>query len=108
MAELAKATPMPPAPYRALWAVTDGLVREIVELHGPKPDVYTHMVKWRCEGCEAYGYDAEYPDWPCETSGLIAQHLGVSLRAEAYVVDGEVPSGLSRESNPASSERPAQ
>ena len=88
MSDLAKQEPRPPAPYRALWTASNGLVREIVELHGPKPQVYPRTVTWRCEGCDVDGYEWEYPGWPCETSALIAQQLGVNLREESYVVDG--------------------
>jgi hypothetical protein len=85
-------TPDPPAGYRALLAATDGVVREIVELHGPKPyHVRTDgsVAWWECRGCEFSGYDGEPPVWPCETTELIADRSGVDLKEAVHVVDGE-------------------
>jgi hypothetical protein len=72
-----------PAGYTRLLTATDGLLRLVVELHGPVPAYVHHdgtVHRWVCEGCELAGYDAEPSDWPCETSGLIATETGVDLR----------------------------
>lgn len=61
---------------------TAAALRELVELHAPKPyhvqpdGTVSH---WQCEGCEVSGYEWEYPDWPCETSKVIGRHLGVEV-----------------------------
>ena len=78
-----------PAAYRALLAATDGLAREVVELHRPEPDI-THgddVRRWRCVGCDAEGYDWEHPEWPCRTSQLAANRADVSLREDHYTVE---------------------
>lgn len=78
-----------PAAYRALLAAADGLVRELVEFHRPEPSI-VHGVRvawWECKGCDASGYEWEYPEWPCRTSELIAERLGVSLNERHYTVD---------------------
>jgi hypothetical protein len=76
-----------PAAYDRLLAATDGLVREIVELHGPKP--YKRgdgsAAWWQCEGCEFSGMEADPPQWPCETTGLIASRVGVDLKEANHV-----------------------
>lgn len=55
---------------------------EILQLHEPEPfTVYQDgsVPWWQCRGDEFGGYDGELPDWPCETVGIIARHLGVGL-----------------------------
>ncbi|HEU4422112.1 MAG TPA: hypothetical protein VFR67_06175 [Pilimelia sp.] len=79
--------PTRPAGYRALHAATNGLMREVVELH--KPERYG-FASWACHGCDGAGYDWEPPDWPCSTSELIAERLGISLREQDYTVDGSI------------------
>ena len=75
-----------PAAYRALLNATDGIVRQVVELH--QPVVYSIIgCGWECQGCEAQGYDWEYPTWPCSTSELIAEQVRVSLREADYTVE---------------------
>jgi hypothetical protein len=79
----------PPAGYQRLLdefpTIRDGFAAalyDVVELHGPKPWMVSTtgtVARWTCEGCELNGYDAEYPDWPCETTKIIARHLGVEL-----------------------------
>lgn len=76
-----------PAAYRALLNATSGLVRAVVELHGPVDGGLGPSPWWECHGCEASGYDWEHPDWPCGTSGLIAEHVGVRLEEAHYAVD---------------------
>lgn len=73
--------PKPPA-YDRLLGATDGLVRQIVELHGPKPHERGDgaVAWWQCTGCDYSGYEAEPPHWPCETTGLIAAHVAVDLK----------------------------
>ena len=53
---------------------------ELIKLHGPKPSMVFHdgtVRSWQCEGCDVDGYEWEYPEWPCQTTTVIAQHLGV-------------------------------
>ncbi|OKI47292.1 hypothetical protein [Micromonospora sp. CB01531] len=78
----------PPA-YRALLAATDGLAREMVELHRPEPDIVhgNDVRRWRCAGCDAEGCDWEHPEWPCRTSQLAAERADVSLREDHYTVE---------------------
>ena len=89
------------AAYSVLHAATDGVVREIVELHKPvpykvrkaedvAPDRYADgkvVVWWNCEGCEFGGYDGEPAQWPCSTTSLIAERVGLQLRDVAYYFD---------------------
>lgn len=74
-----------PAAYDRLLAATDGLVREVVELHRPQP--YTRgdgsVAWWECRGCQSEGCESEPPHWPCETSGLIATRVGVDLQGDS-------------------------
>lgn len=80
-----------PAAYRALLAATDGLAREMVQLHRPEPDI-THgddVRRWCCEGCDVEGYEWEYPEWPCRTSQLAAERADVSLREDHYTVEAK-------------------
>jgi len=78
-------TPKPEAYQRLLAAATDPLVRELVELHGPVPQWVQPdgtVTSWVCRGCEFSGYEADPPNWPCETSAVIAQRLGVSANGD--------------------------
>lgn len=82
-----------PASYLALCTATDGVLREVVELHAPKP----YHVRpdgsvswWDCKGCDSGSHAEDDPEWPCSTAELIAERLGVDLRDNAYVVDGTV------------------
>lgn len=55
---------------------------EVIELHGPQPWMIATdgtVRRWVCEGCDLAGYDAEAPDWPCKTTGVIGRHLGVEV-----------------------------
>ena len=72
-------TPEPEAYRRLLDATDNPLIRAVLELHGPEHGYIRHdgTCEWRCEGCEAGGYEWEYPDWPCETAVLIGLRLGV-------------------------------
>lgn len=73
------APPFPPGHGR-LVAATDGVIRAVLELHGPK---LLLGVWWGCEGCDQNGYDSEPPAWPCSTVTLIAEQLGVDLSGDA-------------------------
>jgi hypothetical protein len=75
-------TPPPEAYVRLLATPADALVHEIASLHGPTPvGVRTDgtVYRWVCEGCDAEGYDSEEPEWPCQTTRLIAQRQGVEV-----------------------------
>lgn len=72
-----------PAAYLALRRATDGILREVVELHQP-----TFFVAWQtCRGCDAGAHAEEPAEWPCSTVELVASRLGVSLRDEDYTVE---------------------
>jgi hypothetical protein len=74
-----------PSGYIRLFEATGGALRLVVELHGPVPAYVHHdgtVYRWVCCGCEYGGFDTGSPDWPCETSGLIAAETGVDLRED--------------------------
>lgn len=58
-------------------------LRAVVELHAP----VTHYPggdvsvgpRPQCFGCEIDGWDAEHPEWPCETVKTIVRELGIEL-----------------------------
>jgi hypothetical protein len=54
---------------RVIARTTDLVILAVLELHGPS--------SWasECEGCEVAGYEAEQPDWPCQTWRLIESLL---------------------------------
>lgn len=54
-------------------ATVNPIVQKILDLHA---EVDT---SWRphCEGCDADGYDADYPEWPCRTTLAITEALGI-------------------------------
>lgn len=55
-------------------AVTDSVVHEILTMHKPvRYDSWSRS--YHCEGCEASGYESEYPDWPCQTTRKIRAML---------------------------------
>jgi hypothetical protein len=59
----------PPAETRLLLA--------LLKLHEPRWVGYG--TRYECRGCEFQGYEAESPDWPCETVTVVAGHLGAEL-----------------------------
>lgn len=79
-------TPRPTGYLRLAEAVRQApLLADLLELHRPEPSFVRHdgtIGWWQCRGCDAEGYEWEYPTWPCRTSGLIAERLGVDLEAE--------------------------
>ena len=80
--DLARAPRRAPSAYAALLAAADPLVAELLELHGPKPFSTRSdgsVSWWICEGCDVGGYAGEEPEWPCRTTRLAAERLGVSL-----------------------------
>jgi hypothetical protein len=52
---------------------------DLLTLHSPRWSGYG--TSYRCMGDMFSGYDAEPPDWPCETVAVVAGHLGVELGA---------------------------
>ena len=52
---------------------------ELLQLHKPHAACYPATIRWLCHGEEPNGYDAEWPDWPCETTAIIAHHFGVDI-----------------------------
>lgn len=66
-----------PAALAALDAITEQPSRLILDLHQRVKPAYGSL--WRCEGCDAEGYDWEYPEWPCSTTEAIAEHHGITL-----------------------------
>jgi hypothetical protein len=72
--------PKPPIPklHLALLEATDGALRAVVELHAPHWDGGW----WWCNGCDVGAYAESDADWPCTTTDLISEQLGVALRDE--------------------------
>lgn len=72
-----------PRAYRALLNATDGIVHQVVELHQPTNDA------WRnCASCNPDCDPAEcWTVWPCPTTRLIAEQVGVSLREDDHTID---------------------
>jgi len=57
-----------------------GIVGKVAAMHGPHfgyatdhPPVTPRYTTPHCEGCEFAGYEAEAPDWPCETWCVIEE-----------------------------------
>jgi hypothetical protein len=48
-------------------------LRAVVELHRPSS---SRFHRGACDGDEFDGYDAEPPDWPCQTIVAVARALG--------------------------------
>jgi len=71
------------AAIRRLDAVNDPLGRVVLDLH----QRVASGSSWRCEGCDASGYDWEYPEWPCRTTEEVARHLGIEDVPNAWRVD---------------------
>jgi hypothetical protein len=56
--------------------------QQVRELHKPMGDDRYP----KCEGCDADGWEAEYPDWPCRTADIVydaSEIQAVKDRAEA-------------------------
>ena len=71
-----------PGAYRALLNHTDGIVRQVVELHQPTPDGWQE-----CRGCPEGDNPGYWIVWPCRTTRLIAEQVGVALDEDHYTVD---------------------
>lgn len=56
----------------ALAAVTDPVARAVLDLHKPAD-------RGHCHGCDADGYEWDYPEWPCRTTTTIAATLGIDV-----------------------------
>lgn len=75
MTEQQRGTTELPAVYRALHAHAEGVLREVVELHQP-----TNGAWQECGACNPDCDRGEcWTVWPCPTSRLIADRLGISL-----------------------------
>lgn len=74
------------AAYREAWLVVltyeDDTLRRVAELHRPVP--YSERVpdSFQCHGCDADGFEWEYPSWPCRTAELIGEIIGKITRAD--------------------------
>lgn len=68
----------------ALDAITDPTSRAVLDLH--QRDVYLDR-DYRCDGCEAGGYEAESPAYPCATTKLIASLHGLAFPDGLYELD---------------------
>jgi len=64
-------------------AAAHPVLADLVELHKPQAVCYPAAIRWECLGDEFDGYEAEPPDWPCETVWIIARHLDVPVVADA-------------------------
>jgi hypothetical protein len=67
-----------PGAIFALDAIGDPVARKVLDLH-QRGASSPHSSYWRCEGCDATGYDWEPADWPCRTTELIAEHYGIEI-----------------------------
>lgn len=52
--------------------IADPLARVVLDLHRREGD--TRPV---CIGCDADGFETEYPEWPCRTVRLVGQRFGL-------------------------------
>ena len=59
---------------RALDAIADPTWRAVLDLH--QRDVYLDR-DYRCDGCDADGYEVESPAYPCRTTRLVASLYGL-------------------------------
>lgn len=53
--------------------------------HGPREygsEDYADPANARCEGCDAEGYEWEYPNWPCSSAVIAADLIGVPFTDE--------------------------
>jgi hypothetical protein len=66
----------------ALVAVTDPMLRAIIDHHGPAVDYGDYEV---CQGCDLDGYEVETPGWPCSTTVLIGERLGVAQPVKPWM-----------------------
>ena len=41
-------------------------IEQVRTLHAPSDDLWP-----KCQGCDADGWEAEYPEWPCRTADLV-------------------------------------
>ncbi len=57
----------------------DPTLVKLLELHEPHAECHPASIDWVCHGEPPGGYEWEYAGWPCETVGIIADHLGVEL-----------------------------
>ncbi len=55
------------------------LLVKLLQLHEPHAECHPASIDWDCHGEPPSGYEWEYAAWPCETVGIIADHLGVDL-----------------------------
>lgn len=74
-AERAAKQPAFHASIRALDRITEQPTRSVLDLHQRVPNGQI----WRCEGCEATGYEWDYPEWPCRTTLAVAEHYGITM-----------------------------
>ncbi len=49
-------------------------MEEIRELHAPAGDYWL-----KCEGCDAEGYEWEYPEWSCRTAKLVYTESEINI-----------------------------
>lgn len=63
----------------ALTEVADPIARLVLDLHGSR-DGY-------CKGCEASGFEAEQPAWPCETTKTVAVAVGIDVPADLWMAE---------------------
>lgn len=63
----------------ALAAVTDPVARAVLDLHEVAE-------RRECHGCDADGYEWEYPEWPCRTTTTVAAALGITVPPDLHLV----------------------
>lgn len=76
----AAATEAWPGFVAALAAVTDPVARIILDLHMRQED-------GTCTGCDAEGYEWEYPSWPCRTTTTVAEAVGITVSEDLHMAE---------------------
>lgn len=58
-------------------------------LHAPSTERYASSYRPECHGCDADGYEVEYPDWPCRTALLLWDENELAEVAAEWLVWAE-------------------
>lgn len=74
----------------ASWVEPDPTAQAVLELH--QPVLGWHDRRLECHGCEAEGFEWDYPAWPCSTVTAVAAVFGVPL-PDAGLLDLPRPDG---------------
>jgi hypothetical protein len=78
-------SPLPDPGLNPIWttlvvaAQAEPVLLDLLQLHKAHAECHPASIDWVCHGEPPSGYEWEYAGWPCETVGIIADHLGVDL-----------------------------